>query len=133
LWNVTFLDFLQYPVRSYYSQAQLLELDALVLLFYAAISFLSIVTGRGLHSENGKAKILPAVQKYLRDRGYSFYQENPGCIVVDLKAERHVPSGPSSAEDAEDRPSSAESFEERPGRLEGAGNGQGSFRKLNVA
>lgn len=101
--------------------------------FFAAISYLSIITGRGLHSENGKAKILPAVQKYLRDRGYTFYQENPGCIVVDLKAERQVPNSLSSAEDADSRPSSAESYEERPGRLEGAGNGQVSYRKLNLA
>jgi len=65
------------------------SLDALEeLLNFCAVQqvtkLLRIITGRGKHSEGGKARIYPAVKSYLQDKGYNFNEPNPGVIVVVL-------------------------------------------------
>jgi hypothetical protein len=47
--------------------------------FYALI-----IVGAGHHSEGGKAKIRPEVERWLRDQGATFGMENIGCFWVDL-------------------------------------------------
>ncbi len=41
-----------------------------------------LVTGRGLHSSGGKAKIKPAVKKFLHSNGYLFDEDNSYLIVT---------------------------------------------------
>ncbi|XP_059153296.1 uncharacterized protein LOC131939082 [Physella acuta] len=50
----------------------------------AATQFISIITGRGLHSKDGVPKIKPAVENYLRKHKYTYIWENPGKVVIDL-------------------------------------------------
>jgi DNA-nicking Smr family endonuclease len=50
-------------------------------------SSLLIITGAGHHSEDGRAKIRPAVLNFLRKKGYSFKEEGPGAFRVHLGAE----------------------------------------------
>ena len=45
-----------------------------------------IVTGRGVHSSGGVAKIKPCIEKYLRKHNYQFTETNPGILKVDLTA-----------------------------------------------
>ena len=40
-----------------------------------------IITGRGLHSEDGEARIRPMVKQYLQDNGLQFV-ERPGSFQV---------------------------------------------------
>mgnify|MGYP003643453117 CR=1 FL=1 len=44
---------------------------------------LCIITGKGLHSAGGKAKIRPGVKRYLNELGMR-YRESPGLFVVDV-------------------------------------------------
>ncbi|XP_059155860.1 uncharacterized protein LOC131940947 isoform X1 [Physella acuta] len=47
--------------------------------------YLSVITGRGLHSKGGVAKIKPAVQAYLDKYNYKHYWKSEGgMVVIDL-------------------------------------------------
>lgn len=43
-----------------------------------------IITGRGVHSPKGVAKIKPCIEKYLRNHNYQYTETNPGTLKVDL-------------------------------------------------
>ncbi|CAO3587031.1 unnamed protein product [Absidia cylindrospora] len=43
---------------------------------------LRIITGTGTHSERGQARLLPSIQKLLRNEGWLFDVTHPGCFVV---------------------------------------------------
>lgn len=48
---------------------------------------LSIITGWGRHSQNGEARIKPAVHQFFRDRGFKIRNSrNPGVLNVFLTA-----------------------------------------------
>ncbi|KXJ22434.1 NEDD4-binding protein 2 [Exaiptasia diaphana] len=47
--------------------------------------FISVVTGRGLHSKQGKAKIKPAVIDYLQRNNYRYEEMHAGQLKVFLK------------------------------------------------
>jgi NEDD4-binding protein 2 len=42
------------------------------------------VTGRGLHSQGGAARIRPALLAYLQQRGCRFSAANPGTVEVEV-------------------------------------------------
>nr|XP_054755912.1 uncharacterized protein LOC129261913 [Lytechinus pictus] len=44
--------------------------------------YLEVVTGRGRHSQGGVARLKPAVEKFLEQRGYNFTTPNAGCLRV---------------------------------------------------
>ncbi|XP_077427541.1 NEDD4-binding protein 2 [Vanacampus margaritifer] len=46
---------------------------------------LSVITGRGNHSQGGVARIRPAVINYLNNKHYRFTEPKPGLFVVSLK------------------------------------------------
>ncbi|XP_076021574.1 NEDD4-binding protein 2 [Genypterus blacodes] len=46
---------------------------------------LSIITGRGNHSQGGVARIRPAVIDYLTNKQYRFTEPKPGLVLVSLK------------------------------------------------
>ncbi|XP_061685817.1 NEDD4-binding protein 2 isoform X2 [Syngnathoides biaculeatus] len=46
---------------------------------------LSVITGRGNHSQGGVARIRPAVMNYLKNAHYRFTEPNPGLVVVSLR------------------------------------------------
>ncbi|XP_028260788.1 NEDD4-binding protein 2 isoform X2 [Parambassis ranga] len=46
---------------------------------------LSVITGRGNHSQGGVARIRPAVIDYLTNRHYRFTEPKPGLVLVSLK------------------------------------------------
>ncbi|XP_068178330.1 NEDD4-binding protein 2 isoform X2 [Antennarius striatus] len=46
---------------------------------------LSVITGRGNHSQGGVARIRPAVIDYLTNRQYRFTEPKPGLVLVCLK------------------------------------------------
>ncbi|XP_045853178.1 NEDD4-binding protein 2 isoform X4 [Meles meles] len=48
-------------------------------------SYLSVITGRGNHSQGGVARIKPAVIKYLTSHSFRFSEIKPGCLKVMLK------------------------------------------------
>ncbi|XP_063096716.1 NEDD4-binding protein 2 isoform X2 [Cavia porcellus] len=48
-------------------------------------NYLSVITGRGNHSQGGVARIKPAVIKYLTSHSYRFSEIKPGCLKVMLK------------------------------------------------
>ncbi|KAI8334005.1 hypothetical protein BC941DRAFT_433592 [Chlamydoabsidia padenii] len=43
---------------------------------------LQIITGAGNHSERGHARLLPSIQKLLRNEGWLFDVSRPGCFLV---------------------------------------------------
>ncbi|XP_076794682.1 NEDD4-binding protein 2 isoform X3 [Arvicanthis niloticus] len=47
--------------------------------------YLSVITGRGNHSQGGVARIKPAVIKYLTSHSFRFSEIKPGCLKVMLK------------------------------------------------
>ncbi|XP_006873286.1 PREDICTED: NEDD4-binding protein 2 [Chrysochloris asiatica] len=47
--------------------------------------YLSVITGRGNHSQGGLARIKPAVIKYLTSHNFRFSEIKPGCLKVILK------------------------------------------------
>ncbi|XP_027692126.1 NEDD4-binding protein 2 isoform X2 [Vombatus ursinus] len=47
--------------------------------------YLSVITGRGNHSQGGVARIKPAVIKYLTSHNFRFSEIKPGCLKVILK------------------------------------------------
>ncbi|XP_074085694.1 NEDD4-binding protein 2 isoform X2 [Macrotis lagotis] len=47
--------------------------------------YLSVITGRGNHSQGGVARIKPAVIKYLTSHNFRFSEIKPGCLKVMLK------------------------------------------------
>ncbi|XP_071072989.1 NEDD4-binding protein 2 [Dasypus novemcinctus] len=47
--------------------------------------YLSVITGRGNHSQGGLARIKPAVIKYLTSHSFRFSEIKPGCLKVMLK------------------------------------------------
>ncbi|XP_036056713.1 NEDD4-binding protein 2 isoform X2 [Onychomys torridus] len=47
--------------------------------------YLSVITGRGSHSQGGVARIKPAVIKYLTSHSFRFSEIKPGCLKVMLK------------------------------------------------
>ncbi|XP_071478990.1 uncharacterized protein [Diadema antillarum] len=47
--------------------------------------YLEVVTGRGKHSHGGMAKLRPAVETFLQQRGYRFSVTNAGCFRVFLQ------------------------------------------------
>ncbi|XP_015453053.1 NEDD4-binding protein 2 isoform X3 [Pteropus alecto] len=47
--------------------------------------YLSVITGRGNHSQGGVARIKPAVIKYLISHSFRFSEIKPGCLKVMLK------------------------------------------------
>ncbi|XP_068924232.1 NEDD4-binding protein 2 isoform X2 [Petaurus breviceps papuanus] len=47
--------------------------------------YLSVITGRGNHSQGGVARIKPAVIKYLTSHNFRFSEIKPGCLKVLLK------------------------------------------------
>ncbi|KAF1395208.1 hypothetical protein PFLUV_G00009160 [Perca fluviatilis] len=46
---------------------------------------LSVITGRGNHSQGGVARIRPAVIDYLNNKHYRFTEPKPGLVLVSLK------------------------------------------------
>lgn len=46
---------------------------------------LSVITGRGNHSQGGVARIRPAVLDYLTNKHYRFTEPKPGLVLVSLK------------------------------------------------
>nr|XP_061792435.1 NEDD4-binding protein 2 [Nerophis lumbriciformis] len=46
---------------------------------------LSVITGRGNHSQGGVARIRPAVINYLKNTHYRYTEPKPGLVVVSLK------------------------------------------------
>ncbi|XP_061565360.1 NEDD4-binding protein 2 [Cololabis saira] len=46
---------------------------------------LSVITGRGNHSQGGVARIRPAVIDYLTNKHYRFTEPKPGLVMVSLK------------------------------------------------
>ncbi|KAK5866088.1 hypothetical protein PBY51_020304 [Eleginops maclovinus] len=46
---------------------------------------LSVITGRGNHSQGGVARIRPAVIDYLTNKSYRFTEPKPGLVLVSLK------------------------------------------------
>uniref|UniRef100_A0A672JEB9 NEDD4 binding protein 2 n=1 Tax=Salarias fasciatus TaxID=181472 RepID=A0A672JEB9_SALFA len=46
---------------------------------------LSVITGRGNHSQGGVARIRPAVVDYLTNKHYRFTEPKPGLVLVSLK------------------------------------------------
>uniref|UniRef100_A0A3Q4AX51 Uncharacterized protein n=1 Tax=Mola mola TaxID=94237 RepID=A0A3Q4AX51_MOLML len=46
---------------------------------------LSVITGRGNHSQGGVARIRPAVIDYLTNKHYRFTETKPGLVLVSLK------------------------------------------------
>ncbi|TWW59355.1 NEDD4-binding protein 2 [Takifugu flavidus] len=46
---------------------------------------LSVITGRGNHSQGGVARIRPAVINYLTNANYRFTEPKPGLVLVSLK------------------------------------------------
>ncbi|XP_072239353.1 NEDD4-binding protein 2 [Leuresthes tenuis] len=46
---------------------------------------LSIITGRGNHSQGGVARIRPAVMDYLTNKHYRFAEPKPGLVLVSLR------------------------------------------------
>ncbi|XP_077380994.1 NEDD4-binding protein 2 [Festucalex cinctus] len=46
---------------------------------------LSVITGRGNHSQGGVARIRPAVMNYLNNKHHRFTEPKPGLFVVSLK------------------------------------------------
>ncbi|XP_070780347.1 NEDD4-binding protein 2 [Enoplosus armatus] len=46
---------------------------------------LSVITGRGNHSQGGVARIRPAVIDYLTNKHYRFTEPKPGLVLVSLK------------------------------------------------
>lgn len=46
---------------------------------------LSVITGRGNHSQGGVARIRPAVIDYLTNKHYRFTEPTPGLVLVSLK------------------------------------------------
>ncbi len=49
------------------------------------IKYFTIITGKGLHSQLGKAKIKPAIEKLLKERQYNFYTApSNGYITVNF-------------------------------------------------
>uniref|UniRef100_A0A3B4VLE3 NEDD4 binding protein 2 n=1 Tax=Seriola dumerili TaxID=41447 RepID=A0A3B4VLE3_SERDU len=46
---------------------------------------LSVITGRGNHSQGGVARIRPAVIDYLSNKHYRFTEPKPGLVLVSLK------------------------------------------------
>jgi len=51
------------------------------------IQSLDVIVGRGNHSDDGKARIKPAVTKYLKSQKLQYYWKNPGFLVIILKSE----------------------------------------------
>lgn len=51
------------------------------LLLACCAAMVEIITGRGLHSENGEARVRPMVRQYLEDNGLHFAEE-PGSYKV---------------------------------------------------
>ncbi|XP_059155748.1 uncharacterized protein LOC131940867 [Physella acuta] len=48
--------------------------------------FISVVTGRGLHSKDGIPKIKPAVEEYLDQHKYKCeWKSEGGMVVIDLE------------------------------------------------
>lgn len=47
-------------------------------------SQLTVITGRGNHSQGGVARIRPAVKEYLSSQGYRYTEPKPGLVVVSL-------------------------------------------------
>ena len=47
--------------------------------------YLSVITGRGNHSQGGVARIKPAVIKYFTSHNFRFSEIKPGCLKVMLK------------------------------------------------
>jgi NEDD4-binding protein 2 len=45
---------------------------------------LTVVTGRGKHSEGGRARLKPAVLNYVKQKGYRFSVLNAGTIKITL-------------------------------------------------
>ena len=56
---------------------------------------LQVITGVGKHSINGRAKILPAVVRYLSDAGYRFTESlgNSGVLEVLIGGHRRLLDG----------------------------------------
>ena len=50
-------------------------------LLSCCAAIVEIITGRGLHSEDGEARIRPMVKQYLQDHGLDFV-ERPGSFQV---------------------------------------------------
>lgn len=51
---------------------------------------LQVVTGQGKHSLQGKARILPAVIRYLSEAGWPYRMEpqNPGVLLVNIGGQK---------------------------------------------
>ena len=51
---------------------------------------LQVVTGQGKHSLQGKARILPAVIRYLSEAGwpYRIEPQNPGVLLVNIGGQK---------------------------------------------
>jgi len=61
-----------------------LEILEQVLLQDCGVKMLRLITGVGKHSEGGKAKIKPAIEEFLRQRGLHFTEPRPGVLTVTL-------------------------------------------------
>jgi len=63
--------------------AQLTSRFELLSTKHKNVTELSVVTGAGIHSAAG-AKIKPAVEEYLKEKGYSYTTQNNGTLLVTL-------------------------------------------------
>ena len=45
---------------------------------------LSVITGAGIHSGASGAKVKPAVEAYLKEKGYTYAPQNNGTLLVTL-------------------------------------------------
>ncbi|KAI4538867.1 hypothetical protein MG293_011134 [Ovis ammon polii] len=52
-------------------------------------SYLSVITGRGNHSQGAVTCIKPAVIKHLTSHNFRFSEIKPGCLKVMLKYKKH--------------------------------------------
>ena len=50
----------------------------------ARVKQVNIITGRGVHSNKGKAKIKPRILKYLKTNNFKYTSINDGCFKVKI-------------------------------------------------
>ena len=50
--------------------------------------WLEIVTGRGSRSESGRSVLRPVVERWLQNKGFSYFEVNPGCLRVEARGRR---------------------------------------------
>ena len=61
------------------------------------IATLEIITGKGIHSENNRAKIKPEVESLLRSQGYPYRDTNGGYLVSPKAGSKAAGQGAASS------------------------------------